>query len=104
MVRWPRYCRLALPRAESLRLRLITRYAIPAIGIANSRNSKAPDPPSGEKPKMRSMKSMAAPSSDGHFPATAIVSARAQEAQPRVEHEISDHRVGQTVAEVDPRS
>ena len=31
---------------------------MPAIGMAKSRNSKLPSPPSGEKPKMRSMKSI----------------------------------------------
>src|SRR4051794_13553723 len=34
---------------------------IPAIGTANSRNSKLPSPPSGAKPKIRSMKSMSRP-------------------------------------------
>jgi hypothetical protein len=42
--------------------RLRVKYAIPAIGIAKSRNSKLPDPPSGDRPNSRSMKSISASS------------------------------------------
>ena len=37
------------------------RKAIPASGIAKSKNSKLPEPASGEIPKMRSIKSMTSP-------------------------------------------